>query len=117
MAAVTGAPINTHYPEPSTAPPRTYTIQGFQITTQKLPILKADPIERMTNALGIAVPEMIFGDNYVSISHPSSSFKLTFDAFGALDRVDKTGASRLKVSYSKEWHQSREDSHDIKEVV
>jgi len=31
--------------------------------------------------------------------------------------VDKTGEKRLKVAYSTAWHQSREDSHDIKEVV
>lgn len=117
MAAVTGAPVNTLYPEPGSAPPRSYTIQGYRITTQKLPILKADPIERMTSALGIAPPEMIFGDNFVAIEHPASQFGIKFDAFGALDRVDKTGEKRLKVSYSREWHQSREDSHDIKEVV
>lgn len=117
MAAVTGAPVNTLYPEPGSAPPRSYTIQGYRITTQKLPILKADPIERMTSALGIAPPEMIFGDNFVAIEHPASQFGIKFDAFGALDRVDKTGEKRLKVSYSREWHQSREDNHDIKEVV
>merc|ERR1712093_623867 len=60
---------------------------------------------------------MIFGDNFVAIEHPPSRFGIKFDAYGALDRVDKTGEKRLKVSYSKEWHQSREDSHDIKEVV
>lgn len=117
MAAVTGAPINTTYPEPGSAPPRSYTIHNYRITTQKLPILKAEPIDRMTARLGIAVPEMIFGDNYVAIEHPPSKFGIKFDAFGALDRVDKTGEKRLKVSYSQEWHQSREDSHDIKEVI
>lgn len=71
----------------------------------------------MTSKLGIAPPEMIFGDNVVAIQHPSSGWGLQFDAFGALDRVDKTGEKRLKVAYSKAWHQSREDSHDIKEVV
>lgn len=117
MAAVTGAPINTTYPEPSSAPPRSYSLHGYRISTQKLPILKADPIDRMTSQLGIAPPEMIFGDNYVAIEHSASKFGLKFDAFGALDRVDKTGEKRLKVSYSQEWHQSREDSHDIKEVI
>lgn len=117
MAAVTGAPINTTYPEPGSAPPRSYTLQNFTIQTQKLPILKAEPIERMTAALGIAPPEMIFGDNFVSISHPPTGFSITFDAFGALDRVDKTGEKRLKVSYSQAWHESREETHEIKEVV
>jgi type 2A phosphatase activator TIP41 len=60
---------------------------------------------------------MIFGDNFVTIEHPSSKWGIKFDAFGSLDRVDKTGETRLKVAYSKEWQQSREDQHDIKEVV
>jgi type 2A phosphatase activator TIP41 len=117
MAAVNGPSPTTHYPSASTAPPRTYALHNFCITTQKLPILKAEPIEQMTSTLGIAPPEMIFGDNYVAISHAPSKFSIRFDAFGALDRVDKTGEKRLMVSYSREWHQSREDSHDIKEVV
>lgn len=71
----------------------------------------------MTSKLGIAPPEMIFGDNMVAIEHSSSGWGIKFDAFDALDRVDKTGEKRLKVAYSKEWHQSREETHDIKEVV
>lgn len=112
--AVQGSFSTTH---PTAAPPRTYHVEGFRISTQKLPILKAGPIEEMTLKLGIAPPEMIFGDNVVAIEHRASGWGIQFDAFGALDRVDKTGEQRLKVAYSKEWHQSREDSHDIKEVV
>ena len=109
--------VNTKFPSPAAAPPRSYSIHGFRITTQKLPILKAGPIEEMTSRLGIAPPEMIFGDNVVALEHPSSGWGIKFDAFGALDRVDKTGEKRLKVAYSNEWHKSREDSHDIKEVI
>lgn len=112
--AVVGSFNTTH---PAAAPPRSYNIEGFRITTQKLPILKAGPIEEMTSKLGITPPEMIFGDNFVAIEHPASGWGIQFDAFGALDRVDKTGEKRLKVAYSKAWHQSREDTHDIKEVV
>ena len=119
MAAVNGtrAAFNTKYPSPDTAPPRSYNIHDFRISTQKLPILKAEPIDAMTAKLGIAVPEMIFGDNFVAIEHLPTKWGIQFDAFGALDRVDKTGEKRLKVSYSKAWHESREDSHDIKEVI
>ncbi|KAH0845872.1 TIP41-like protein [Fonsecaea pedrosoi] len=109
--------FNTTFPSPTAAPPRSFSIEGFRITTQKLPILKAGPIEEMTNKLGIAPPEMIFGDNFVAIEHAPSHWGIKFDAFGALDRVDKTGERRLKVAYSREWQQSREDTHDIKEVI
>ncbi|KAJ5788109.1 TIP41-like protein [Penicillium paradoxum] len=101
----------------SEAKPRSITINGFRISTQKLPILKADPIEEMTQKLGIAPPEMIFGDNYVAIEH-EKGWGLDFNAFDALDLVDKTGQSMLQVAYSREWQKSRHKTHEgIKEVV
>lgn len=109
--------LDTNFPSPSAAPPRSFSIEGFRVTTQKLPILKAGPIEEMTSKLGIAPPEMIFGDNFVAIEHARSHWGVKFDAFGALDRVDKTGERRLKVAYSQEWQQSREETHNIKEVI
>lgn len=80
---------------------------GFKITTRKLPILKAEPIEAMTSKLGITPPEMIFGDNMVSIEHVASGWGLEFNTLDALDRVDKTGGSMLQVAHSKEWQSTR----------
>ena len=60
---------------------------------------------------------MIFGDNLVSIEHLPTKWRLEFNAYDALDRVDKTGEKMLKVAYSREWTASREDSEGIKEVV
>ena len=82
---------------------------GFTITTRKLPILKAEPIERMTATLGIAPPEMIFGDNLASIKHEASGWGIEFNALDALDKVDKTGTSMLQVAHSKEWQSTRFD--------
>lgn len=101
---------------PSMVKPRSFEVNGFRITTQKLPILKAEPIEQMTQQIGIPIPEMIFGDNHVTIEHIPSRFGVRFTAFGALDSVDKTGEKRLKLSYSADWHKSREDQHDFKEM-
>lgn len=100
------AAVNTHFPSPGEAT-NSVTRNGFTISTAKLPILKAGPIEEMTEKLGIAPPEMIFGDNFVSIDYKPSGWGIRFDAFGALDRVDKTGGSMLQVAYSKEWQKSR----------
>lgn len=101
------SPAPTQFPSSSSPNPNTISIKGFKITTQKLPILKAGPIEDMTKKLGIAPPEMIFGDNFVTIEHQSSGWGITFNAFDALDRVDKTGEKMLQVAYSKEWQKSR----------
>lgn len=89
------------------------TQSGFKITTRKLPILKAEPIERMTARLGIAPPEMIFGDNMVSIEHLATGWSIDFNTFDALDRVDKTGKSMLQVAHSKEWQSTRYGGLDM----
>lgn len=98
---------------PGSQPPNSISIQGFKITTQKLPILKADPIEDMTKKLGIAPPEMIFGDNFVSIEHEKTGWGISFNSFDALDRVDKTGEQMLEVAHSKQWQRSRWDQNGM----
>lgn len=80
---------------------KSVTQHGFRIITRKLPILKAEPIERMTSRLGITPPEMIFGDNEVTIEHLVSGWGITFNAFDALDKVDKTGARCCKLRTRK----------------
>ena len=97
---------------PATAYPTTVdagssiTLQKFTITTRKLPILKAEPIDQMSAKLGIAVPEMIFGDNVVAIEH-QDGWGISFSAYDALDRVDKIGGSMLQVAHSREWQSTR----------
>ncbi|KZF21565.1 TIP41-domain-containing protein [Xylona heveae TC161] len=109
--------MQAHFPSPANAG-NSIRLRGFTITTRKLPILKAGPIEDMTDKLGINPPEMIFGDNLVAIEHETSGWGIQFNAFDALDRVDKTGQSMLQVAYSKEWQRNREKVHEgIKEVV
>lgn len=102
-----GAGASTRYPGSPNDAGQSITCSGFTITTRKLPILKAAPIDAMNEKLGITVPEMIFGDNLVSISHPSSGWAIDFNTFDALDRVDKTGASMLQVAHSKSWQSTR----------
>lgn len=80
---------------------------GFRISTQKKPILKAEPIEQMTTSLGITPPEMIFGDNMIMIEYEESGFGLSFNTYDALDKVDKTGGSMLQVAHSREWQSTR----------
>ena len=79
----------------------------WRISSRKMPILKADPIEEMHQKLGIPIPEMIFGDNLVGIEHIKSGWRLEFNASDALDRVSKTADGMLQVAYSKEWQKDR----------
>lgn len=108
------------YPSPTSVAQATTTHRqgNFAISTRKLPISKAGPIDAMSEKLGIPVPEMIFGDNLVSISHVPSGWSISFNAHDALDGVDKTGEKMLQVSYARDWSASRErTSAGIKEVV
>ncbi|KAI1458324.1 TIP41-domain-containing protein [Annulohypoxylon moriforme] len=91
---------------------------NFVISSRKLPISKAGPIDAMERSLGIPVPEMIFGDNVVSIRHIPTGWFIEFNAYDALDAVDKTDRNMLQVAYAKSWSASREQtSAGIKDVV
>ncbi|OTB17859.1 hypothetical protein K445DRAFT_56531 [Daldinia sp. EC12] len=119
MAAHITSP-NEPFPRPDhIAQATTSHRQGsFVISTRKLPISKSGPIEAMERDLGIPVPEMIFGDNLVSIRHAPSGWAIEFNARDALDAVDKTDRNMLQVAYAKSWSASREQtSAGIKDVV
>src|SRR5271163_3643650 len=96
-----------HSPDEAEASTVSHTQHGFKISARKLPISKSGPIDDMSKKLGIPVPEMIFGDNMVSVEHVASGWRLEFNAIEGLDRVDKTDKNMLKVAYSKEWSSSR----------
>lgn len=91
---------------------------SFEVSSRKLPISKSGPIDEMSARVGIPIPEMIFGDNLVSVRHVPTSWTISFAAEAALDRVEKTDRGMLQVAYAGEWSQSRERaSAGIKEVV
>ncbi|KAF6837900.1 hypothetical protein CPLU01_02786 [Colletotrichum plurivorum] len=111
---------NEPFPTPAAldAATTSHTQSRFRVSTRKLPISKAGPIDEMTASLGIPVPEMIFGDNLVRIEHVPTGWSISFNAYDALDGVDKTDKKMLKVAYAKDWSSSREKtSAGIKEVV
>ncbi|GAM90269.1 hypothetical protein ANO11243_083110 [Dothideomycetidae sp. 11243] len=89
----------------------------WRISTCKRPILKAEPIEAMHAKLGIPIPEMIFGENFVAIEDVRSGMKLEFNACDALDRVSKTEEGMLQVAYSDEWKKDRQHQEGIRGVV
>lgn len=84
----------------------TFFHRDFKITTRKLPILNAGPIEQMAENLCIAPPEMTFGNNFVTIEH-KNGWGIGFNAYDALDLVDVTGESMLQVAHSREWQSTR----------
>lgn len=111
---------NEPFPDPSHLAQATKVHRqgNFEISSRKLPISKSDPIDAMSARIGIPVPEMIFGDNLVAVSHVPSGWTMSFSAEAALDRVEKTDKGMLQVAYAGSWSSSREKtSAGIKEVV
>lgn len=112
--------VNEPFPTPSAldAATTSHTQSRFRITTRKLPISKADTIDGLTERIGIPMPEMIFGDNMVSLTHLPTRWSLTFSTPDALDAVDKTDRNMLKVAHAHDWESTRElTTRKIKEVV
>jgi len=109
-------PIMSTYPTPSnpSSGVQTFTTPNttWQISTRKLPILKAGPIEALNTRIGIPIPEMIFGDNYVRLTHVPSGWTLDFNAADALDRVSKTEEGMLQVAVAEEWKETRKGQQE-----
>ncbi|KAI1293070.1 hypothetical protein EDD11_008517 [Mortierella claussenii] len=83
-------------------------IQGWTVLSHKTSILNSQEIDAAIADLGIPIPEMIFGNNFLSIEH-TSGFKLEFKALPALAMVDQSSKSSdlIKVSYAREWFDKR----------
>ncbi|ORZ15475.1 TIP41-like family-domain-containing protein [Lobosporangium transversale] len=83
-------------------------IQGWTVLSYKTSILNSQEIDAASADLGIPIPEMIFGNNFLSIEH-TSGFKLEFKALPALAMVDQSSKSSdlIKVSYAREWFDKR----------
>ncbi|RUP49383.1 TIP41-like family-domain-containing protein [Jimgerdemannia flammicorona] len=92
---------------------------GWTITSRKAPILNSSEIDIAQAALGIPLPEMIFGNNHLTLEH-ERGFRLEFRALDALKRVDSTSGSSemIKVAYAEEWSSKSNANHeDIKDVI
>ncbi|GJN77511.1 hypothetical protein PLIIFM63780_001002 [Purpureocillium lilacinum] len=112
--------IEEPFPSPNAlaSATKSHTQGRFRISTRKLPISKSGAIDALTERIGIPMPEMIFGDNMVSIEHVPSGWSITFSTAEALDAVDKTDRHMLKVAYARDWESTREGTTaGIKEVV
>lgn len=85
------------------------TINDWSIYTIKRPILNSAELDNLGESrFEFPLPEMIFGNNLVKITNDKNNCLLEFNALDALDSLDET--SNLKVSYHKEWLESRRSS-------
>jgi len=91
---------------------RSIQIEGWSLTASTNPISNAPECDALQSTLGFPLPEMTFGNNYLTIEHPSSGFKYSFTTPEALKQVKKgelvEGDGGVKVGYADKWMQSRQ---------
>jgi len=88
------------------------SLPSWTISATTLPISNAQEISAMQDALnGLPMPEMLFGNNALVISHKRVEFEYSFDTLEALRLVKlgklESGDGAVQVGYAQEWLQSR----------
>ncbi|KAG0178237.1 hypothetical protein DFQ28_000650 [Apophysomyces sp. BC1034] len=93
-------------------------IHGWTITSKKSSICNSTEMNSLHQAFGIPPPEMVFGNNHVTIKKGGT--ELTFNAKNALALVDTSSNSseHIKVAYADEWTRKSTANHtDVKDVI
>lgn len=82
----------------------------WKVYTNKGAILDAKSTDQFEEELGIPMPEMLFGQNYLRIVHVHTKAEILFTAKDALKTVEKniTGKpSALQVAHSTAWREAK----------
>jgi type 2A phosphatase activator TIP41 len=90
---------------------RSIDIYDWTITASTNPISNASELDALQACLGIPLPEMTFGNNYLSLEHRPSGWKYSFTTGRALKEVKngplEEGDGGVKVGYADAWLKSR----------
>lgn len=81
----------------------------WQVETRQAPILDGVSTEQYEADLGLPMPEMLFGQNFVRIVHAGGA-ELVFTAKDALRGVDLDVRGKphaLKVAHTQKWRESK----------
>jgi type 2A phosphatase activator TIP41 len=92
---------------------RSIEIYDWFITASTNPISNAPECDAIQSLLGIPLPEMIFGNNFLTLEHRPSGVKYSFTAQKGLQNVKKgdlvDGDGAVKVGYADKWLETRQD--------
>jgi type 2A phosphatase activator TIP41 len=90
---------------------RSIDINDWLITASTNPISNAGQSDALQAALGIPLPEMTFGNNYLTLEHHASGWEYAFCTRDALAGVKNgelgEGDGGVKVGYADAWLKSR----------
>lgn len=96
---------------------RSIEINDWLITASTNPISNAGESDALQAELGIPLPEMTFGNNYLSLEHRRSGWNYAFCTGNALSGVKNgelgQGDGGVKVGYADAWLKSRYGIHSI----
>lgn len=104
-------PIPEHklYESPNS---RSIELGPWLITASTNPISNAPDCDALQATLGIPLPEMTFGNNFLKLEHRPSDWRYTFTTQSALEGVKVgelgEGDGGVKVGYAEKWMQSRQ---------
>jgi len=77
---------------------------------KKKNILNQEELEAAFKNLNVKVlPEMFFGNSYLKLSH-RDGLTISFNAMDAIREINQKSASEIKVAYSKEWLESKQNT-------
>ncbi|GAA5876006.1 hypothetical protein JCM16303_006990 [Sporobolomyces ruberrimus] len=105
---------------------RSIQLSNYRIESTKLPILTIPQADQASSDLDLALPEIIFGNNRLSIKHKPSGFGLEWNTLDMLKGVKKgqgwekePGSGALRVAHAEEWTrgQSATDSTSHMTIV
>ncbi|KII95255.1 hypothetical protein PLICRDRAFT_169924 [Plicaturopsis crispa FD-325 SS-3] len=108
MAAAQAVPEHKLLESPNT---RTIEIKDWVITVSTNPISNASETDALQAYLGFPLPEMTFGNNYLTLRHRPSAWNYSFTTKDALKGVKggelEEGDGGVKVGYADAWLKSR----------
>lgn len=108
MSAAVALPQHQLHESPNV---RGITIHSWHITSSTNPISNASQLDALQSSLGIPLPEMTFGSNYLELEHRPTRFKYRFSTPDLLSGVKngelQEGDGGVKVGYADAWLKSR----------
>jgi len=95
------------------------SVQGWRVRATKAPIIGDAQVEAASRALGgvLTVPEILFGNSSLELTHAASGVTLSFGALDALRAWRTEDLPPLKVTVAQQWQAARREEIQRQQAV